>query len=328
MDTEEHIEIQKAIMNGHPETDEGPYYHDSWWESYKGGVKGKLGGAVIGALIGAAMGGIACILPFLIPGLPAVGTLAAGGLIASFAAGGMMYGAHEFSEVGKITGSNAAIAEKQEERMNPKFAELKKGIEDIKAVLSGKKAPETLAAQDTNEASVDKNALDYRTQHCNDGHCPTKNREWVFWKIAAIGLVIGAAAGALLASGPGAGEILGMIVGESAKSLSTGAIFATSMTTLGLFGASFGINRDIFREIFDRTDHLFKGILSMGRSHAPEIAQAQNVSTPTKPNQNISTIVYDSIPDYPKSDTFHRDKVLASAKQALLSMDHTKSVPH
>ncbi len=46
MDTEEHIEIQKAIRDGRPETDEGPYYHESWWESYKGSVKGKLGGSI------------------------------------------------------------------------------------------------------------------------------------------------------------------------------------------------------------------------------------------------------------------------------------------
>ena len=59
MDTEEDLEIQKAKLAGHTQTDEGPYYHKSWWESYKGGVKGKLGGVVIGALVGAVIGVIA-----------------------------------------------------------------------------------------------------------------------------------------------------------------------------------------------------------------------------------------------------------------------------
>ena len=56
MDTEEHHEIQEAARRGLPQTDEGPYYHKPWWESYKGSVKGKLGGAVIGAMLGVSSG--------------------------------------------------------------------------------------------------------------------------------------------------------------------------------------------------------------------------------------------------------------------------------
>src|SRR5688500_20157160 len=97
MDSEEHLEIQHARRIGHPQTDEGPYYHDTLWETYKGSVKGKLGGAIIGALLGAAVGVAAAIaLPFFGGAVLTVGAL--GMTVAGFSAGGMLYGAHEFAD--------------------------------------------------------------------------------------------------------------------------------------------------------------------------------------------------------------------------------------
>src|SRR5271156_6856405 len=118
MDTEEHIEIQHNIMEGRPQTDEGPYYHEPWWEAYKGSVKGKLGGAKIGALLGGAAGLAAAAVLLATGVIPFALTMAtlttASAITAGFATAGMVYGAHEFGEIGKAVGSNAAVAEIQE----------------------------------------------------------------------------------------------------------------------------------------------------------------------------------------------------------------------
>lgn len=42
----------------------------------------------------------------------------------------------------------------------------------------------------------------------------------------------------------------------------------------------------------------------------------------------IATVVYDSLLDVPFSDTHDRETALATARQALLSMDHTKAILH
>jgi len=308
MDTEEDIEIKQAKHDGRPETDEGPYYHESWWESYKGSVKGKLGGSIIGAALGAAIGATAAIiLVFTAP------TIAVLPIIAGFAGAGMLYGAHEFSEIGKIVGSDAATAEKLEHRIknfeNSKFAELKQEIRELKNGLLGKKsAPETAAKPEES----------YRTEHCDD-HCPPNQRKWVFWNIAAIGAIIGIAAGSLLALS-GLDEMLLHHLGSAGAALHPIAHTATIMAT-GLFGASFGVNRDMFRQLFDRTDLLFKGILVKSPAKAIE----KEVETPAPA---VTTIVYDGTSECSKSDTYHRDYVMAQAKKALLGMDHTKARPN
>jgi len=334
MDSEENEHIQKAAQAGHSQTDEGPYYHRSWWESYKGGVKGKLGGLVIGALIGAAVGlaaaGIAAVA------LPHLAIGAAVAIVGGFSAGGMLYGAHEFSDVGKVTGAVAAAQERAEERMKSfeagKFAELKKEISELKSMIAGEKLPETeLAQQEAALAAGNAELADYKTRHMDDAHA--RESRPVFWNIAAIGLAVGLAAGALLAFG-GVSEHVLHGLGYAGEELSHGGVLAASMGSMGLFGASFGINRDIFRRVFDTTDLLFKGIVgnspepskAAGKGVAPEAAAP---SAPSAGAENVVTaVVYEAYADYPQSDTHHRDRVLAQARQALLSMDPTKAIPH
>lgn len=332
MDTEESLKIQKAAASGYTQTDEGPYYHKSWWESYKGGVKGKLGGVVIGALIGAIVGVVAAAVMSL--ALPAGLTIgAAAAVTGGFAAGGMMYGAHEFSEVGKVTGAVAAAHEKSEERMksfeNGKFAEIKKEISDLKSLITGKKTPESIAAENASAiaASSASEHEGYVTKHMDDDTASRESKP-MFWNIAAIGAAVGVAVGALLAYG-GVSEHLLSGLGFAGEEMTHAGVYAASMTSMGLFGASFGINRDIFRKVFDKTDLLFKGIVGDSKEPAKAVEQAQAVAKQTeKPEAPITTVVYEGYADYPQSDTHHRDKVLAQAKQALLSMDHTKAVPH
>lgn len=45
-------------------------------------------------------------------------------------------------------------------------------------------------------------------------------------------------------------------------------------------------------------------------------------------SSDIATVVYDSLLDTPFSDTHDREKALTTARQALLTMDHTKAVLH
>jgi hypothetical protein len=322
MDTKEHIEIQKAIAAGQPETDEGPFYHESWWEAYKGSIKGKLGGAVVGALVGALVGtAAALILPVFSIGALTLGSV--GALAGTFAAAGMAYGAHEFSDVGRVTGAVAAAQEKAEQRQQSfeegKFAEIRKELGELKAMLAGKSgrvAATPPAATETETPAT----------HC-DEHCPPKKQKPIFWKVAAIGLAVGMAAGALLTFGGAAAHLLAAVALEPS---SKAGLYAAAMTTMGLFGASFGINRDVFRQIFDKTDRWFKGLLhksepSPERQIAAKRELAEYGETPAK---SITTIVYEGPIDYPESETHHRDKVLAQARDALLRMDHTKSIPH
>ena len=316
MDTQEHIEIKHALSAGHSQTDEGPYYHGAWWESYKGGVKGKLGGVVIGALIGAGVGVAAAgVLSLAVAG----GIEFAAVVIAGFAAGGMLYSAHEFSEVGKVTGAVAAAHEKSEERMknfeDGKFAEIKREINELKSLVTGKPlAPESISQP----VEV---LADYKTTHSDKRE---GKMQLVFWKIATIGLAVGLAAGALLAGGGLAGHALHAL-GFAAEPLADAGTYAASMIAMGLFGASFGVNRDIFRAVFDKTDLLFKGIIGNDREPAKCVDSLQQTVKQSISESPITTVVYT---DFPQSDTYHRDKVLAQAKQTLLSMDHTKAIPH
>jgi hypothetical protein len=326
MDTEEDLKIKAAQRTGRSETDEGPYYHTSWWEAYKGGVKGKLGGGTVGAIIGATVGLIVTAAFAVSGGVPLAG------IIATFTAAGMMYGAHEFSDVGKMTGAVSAAHEKSEERMKSygdgKFSELKKDIGDIKRMLSGQPV-ETTASTAAKPTAHDDN---YPTKHHGDyNHTPPNNRKLVYWKIALIGLVVGAAAGAILATGGIAAHVIGAAIGaQAAAAIPATGILGASMAIMGLIGASFGINRDVFRDVFDTTDRLFKGLVDKGRTQYETLSQSpqpqpqasQTVEPP------VNTVMFDNLPNYPQSETYHRDKVLASAKQALLSMDHTKHIPH
>lgn len=310
MDSEEVKKITKNTLAGKPQTDQGRYYHEVWWESYKGIGKGYLGGAIIGVAAGAAIGVAALAAFSLSVGIPTA--LGAGGLIASFAAGGMLYGAHQFSEVGKITGAVAAAQDKAEQYEKGQFFEIKKEISELKAMVSGKRP--ALATEEPAVATASEQP--HRTTHC-DGHCPPDKKKFVFWKVATLGLTIGMAAGALLVAGGVAGHVM-----EGLRMHAAEASYAAVMTTMGLFGASFGINRDMFRQVFDKTDLLFKGILS-GKSREPQIDLApEKTQAPEKPKEIELPIV--TLVESGQTNTYHRER-LASMKLALLNMDHREA---
>jgi hypothetical protein len=320
MDTEENLEIQSAIRQGHPPTDEGPYYHEPWWESYKGGVKGYLGGAVAYTGVGAAVGAVTATV-LGVAGL--VASTAVLPIVSGFAAAGLLYGAHEFNSIGHIVGSGAAIAEKQEERTNSKFEALEQKIDDLKTMISDKKAGASdVSGAVKEQAKKKQHALRHRTTHIGDH---VNDNKLVFWKIAGIGLLAGLAAGALLVFGGGAEHLIGLLGNASEPVVHAGSVGI--ITALGLFGASFGINRDIFRHIFDKTDMLFKGLFSRSMEQSPHKAQYVEKSREKSDASPIVTVVYPQVQDMqdlPPSETHFRDK--RKAELALLKLDPSKTI--
>ncbi len=329
MDSEKNTHMRELLEAGRPVTDEGPFYHHAWWESYKGGVKGKLGGGFLGAGIGSVTGlaaaGITAVVAANLAVPVAIGATTVGLITAGFAAAGMMYGVHEFSEVGRVAGAVAATEKTAEKRMkayeDSKFAEIKEEISELKALVKGEPLPEKTA--EAAAAVLKEHQDDYRTNHFQ-GSMVEGIERFVFWKVALVGLIIGVAAGAILASGGGATHILEGL-GTAEGGLGMVGNYIASMTAMGAIGASFGINRDIFRQIFDQTDLWFRGFVS--HDHAKSVlldpsSKTKDIEIPKE------TVMYEHSIPYPESTTYHRDKVMNAAREALLKMDHTKMSPN
>jgi hypothetical protein len=348
MDTEEEEHLESLVQKGRSVNDEGPFYHHTFWESYKGAVKGKLGGLFIGGAIGCAVGVVAFgLLSVFVPEL----VIGAGVLIGGITAAGALYGMHEFGDVGRVTGAVAAGLKVEERRMHDfelgKFCEMKKDLNEIKtmvAQVAGNNittdATTQLNTAPTNAAPapVDMPTLaetqaklaDYRTSHFNDTPLK-KDGGMVFWKVTLVGLLAGAAIGLLLATdGATAGVLAEMGLGALKNH------YLASALTFGTIGASFGISRDLFRKVFDITDLLFKGFTGdVGKQKQlqpqQEICLNSNIERPQtiqKP-QPVSTLVsYDSGLEYPTSDTFHRDQLAARAAQTLAALDHGVATRH
>lgn len=351
MDSAEHKEIQELIKEGRHPSDEGPFYYHSFWQAYKGGVRGKVGGFLIGTLLGVASGLVAaaCLLP--------VAGISSLTIIGGFTAAGMLYGAHEFSEVGRVTGAVAAAQKDAETRMQSfeeaKFTEIKQEINELKDIVQGKspaEAEKATAAAAADTKAVEEYLENYRTTHFRKDIPAPKGNQYIFWKIAIAGLLLGAGLGALLGFGgagatllaplhlPGIAGAAGAevaVAGASIAGMSLKTIGLISMVALGAVGASFGINRDLFRKIFDKTDLIFKGVFYYGEEKYKKKAVQQELATGTATTLStaqpslVSTLVFPQPdPDSVQSDTFHRDRIVAGARQTLLDMDHSIAQRH
>lgn len=315
MDTEKFNEMQEKLATGKPVTDEGPYYHHVQWESYKGWAKGKFGGAVIGTMIGGLIGGAAALI--LAPVLPAA---VAGASVLAFAGIGLYKGMEEFGTIGTVTGAVAAGLDTAERR-NQLYMDNK--VNEIKAGLGDEKAKEALA-----------NAKDpaYRTTHFVPPPDGAESHGPIFWKVALVGLAVGIAAGIIFATGGLASGMFSTIIehiaphtaGAAPVALSSGTITALSAATFGAFGASFGINRDVFRKIFDKTDVLYRG--RVGESTTAQMVT--RAKEPEKEMEKLASVAYVPAPNYPESNTHFRDAEIAKAQKAMLEMDHTQMTPH
>ncbi|MCE2926983.1 MAG: hypothetical protein LW823_05000 [Rickettsiales bacterium] len=332
MDTEKHLELEKKIREGKSPNDEGPYYHHAWWESYKGSIKGKLLGAVLGTAAGAIIGGVVvAVAAIFTPLAGMVATGAAISTIGAFAGAGLLYGVKEFSEIGKNVGNTASQFRLFESRtrtmVDGKVAEIKEEIGEIKSLLTGKIDPKKAEYQEAQRVADD-DETNYRKTHYAKLNTPRING-FAFWKVALVGLVAGAAIGALL----GATGIVGYALPAAIK-IAPEVITIGSALIFGAMGASFGINRDFARKIADRTDLLFKGILG-SKSH--DLVKEQQITEGKVIEDMLSgksdAIATSVVPEYmadkdaPTSQTQWRDKVLPAAQRALLSFDHTRATP-
>lgn len=335
MDSEKHNEIQDLVKKGRPAGDEGPFYHHTFWESYKGSVKGKFGGLVIGLLVGAVVGAATALL------LPYIGVtgVTAATAIGGMSVMGMAYGMKEFGEVGRVTGAVAAAGKDSEKRMQTfekgKFEEIKQDINELKSMVSGKPIEEVAKASKVSHTSTseeidnfeeaERKLASYRTSHHDASIPKPAGNGLIFWKVAAVGLAVGSGLGLLLSAVASTGVIAAAGTGVLGELLASPA---ASALTVGLIGASFGINRDSFRKIFDKTDSLFRGMFDFTQptQRAPEQAITINASVE---RPKVKTLVYpDAGIDYPTSETHHQDKVMQNARQLLAAMDHTTASRH
>ncbi len=332
MDTEKHLELEKKIREGKNLNDEGPYYHHAWWESYKGSIKGKLLGAVLGAAVGAIIGGIViAAATFVTPlaGLAATGAAAA--TLGAFSVAGLMYGMKEFSEIGKGVGNTSSQFRLLESRtrtmVDGKVAEIKEELGEIKSLLTGQPDPNKAENRQAQQMA-EEDETSYRKTHYAK-LTPPKINSFAFWKVALVGLVVGAAAGALI----GATGLAAYALPAGIK-LGTDAMIIGSALIFGAVGASFGINRDYARKIADRTDLLFKGVIgSKSHDYIKECQQSEGKAIEEKLSEKQDAIATAVVPEYmadkdmPVSQTQWRDKVLPAAQRALLSFDHTRATP-
>jgi len=330
MDSEKNTHMRELVEAGRPVTDKGPFFHHAKWESYKSGIEGKLGGGMLGAGMGAVTGCLAVAgIALATAALPAMPLLIVGG----FSAAGLLYGVHEFGEVGKIAGAVAASDKLQEKRIKPfieaNTQEVLEEIAELKALIKGEKPPEKIAKTELESLKAEQD--DYRTDHFQGSKVEGLEKIF-FWKVALVGLVAGVIAGAVLGYGGMTEHILHGL-GAAEGAFGPMAEIAISMTAMGAIGASFGINRDIFRQIFDQTDLWFRGFVS--HDHAKSVLLDPSRPKPLESLQEKAvteaskeSILLNTPIDYPASPTFHRDKLLAAGREALMNMDHTKMSPH
>jgi hypothetical protein len=346
MDSEKYIKLEEELERGKSPNDEGPFYHHGWWEAYKGDIKGKIGGIVVGALMGAVLGGIvAGAIAVGLFGTFAVGAAAAAATaFAGLTGAGIIYGMVEFGEIGRSVGGQAAIQEQADARQAIRFGALEKKLDSVNnrvktlsALVKNKIAPDDKTADvpDVDTSKETAALASYRKSHYAKLNGSTKGP--IFWKVAAIGLAVGAAAGLILASGGMAGLAGSFLIETLGLHLtSTAGVVAASTTIMGLFGASFGINRDYFRKIFDRTDLWTKGLINHKKvaEHQEEAGKqfeaSNGLSHSRKTEADVATAVAPAgdYLDYPASATFHRDRVIKASAQALQELDHTRATPH
>jgi hypothetical protein len=337
MDSEEELEIKELRSHGKPETTEGPYYHKTWWEGYKGGVKGTLGGIIIGGALGAGIGG-AILGALALASVPVTGSV--GLVLAASSAFGMYKGATKFESVGVTAGAISASQEVSEVRMKEyvreQFRGVRNEIRELKGALTN--TPTELLPVDTSPVLKEE---DFRTTHC-DEHCTPETRSYIYPTVMTIGALVGTAAGAIFGFSDMGHHIVELVLGDSIAPAS----IPVAMTATGAaIGASFGISRDLFRSVFDVTDRLFMGVVTPAdeKEKSPSPTRTYNLTKPVQLRAQepaISTqwappsqrVLMSPSPDVTLTEspilsaTHHQDKLANAARQALLGMDHTTAI--
>lgn len=236
---------------------ESPYLNRITWASYKALSRGQLGGLVLGGLVGLGVGIAAAAVSSV--ALPALGlpALTGGGLTAlaaGFGAIGAKYYYDVFKYVGAASGAVAAGMEIGEERnqvMNIK-------LDTILNVLAkdGKISPgEIKAIEDDVEDVYRKGTHNFEKKFID--------KPRYYWQVGIVGALAGLA---LFAAIGGAGYIATLFTDHA---VDIGDFFVKHSSALfaggagmALAGASYGINRNNYRNVLNITNALYEGNLA------------------------------------------------------------------
>ncbi len=270
---------------------ESPYYNRIFWASYKGQSRGLWGGLLLGAGLGTLAGLAIGVGAAFIPAVAASGvvTSVVAAITGAGALGGMIYAKQVFTLSGAVAGAVAAGMEISEEREKERgqAKTLTTGVDknvlsDIEAMVAEAK-PSDLGKMATGEKQYKGNEKFswFGRKHHGEGERPL-----FFAGVGLAGAAIGAAAGLLIALVGGEGltalQHLGVFEGgidglELSKTTMGGIVTAGT----ALIGASYGINRHNYRDVFDVTNKLYDGELlgrakekSVAVEKAPEVNQA------------------------------------------------------
>lgn len=267
-----------------------PYFHLPFWTAYKSGNTGFVTGLFVGGGVGVLTGiGVALALTAFGTALTAA---AAGALVVGCAIAGMAVGAHKFGDAGNAAGAAAGVATIQEKR-------LLKGIALMLSRALGRKVDAPASEELDDDVPI--------PTHLSDSphflSTSSFDMKPFYPKVGIPGLLIGAGVGAAAAfAAPFALPLLESV--GVAHFIVTGVghlSYAGAMTAFGLFGASFGVNRNYFRKVADWVDKgLAEGWFSkdsegitpyiqrsraIERLVAEEAAAAQAAAHPSQPRQ-------------------------------------------
>jgi hypothetical protein len=210
------------------EMQRGTLYHPAFWGAYKGHVRGLMRGLTVGALAGLGVGlGLVALAGVL--HLAAIPALA---LVATFAGVGSVIGAELMGKIGNTAGNVASYFAQMEIRAR---------YPSLPEITPGSPAP----------------GIGHNFEVPPDANL----KKPFLWRVAIPGMVLGVGLAGLLSFGGGA-ELLSEVGFEVFKHLGEASHIgmATTAATLGaggLLGASFGINRGMFRKLFNYTDSAY-----------------------------------------------------------------------
>lgn len=227
-----------AVSRSRIEQNTNYRYHRIFWGAYKQHVHELLVGMSVGTAIG-AIGGLAACVFF---GWPAI--VIGAGL-------GLAYAVDKISSIGSSSGAHAAsLAERHASALDP----VNEG-DPLKI------------ANDRLMVGKDGHHYDFKTSE--------KKNKYFYWKSGLTGAGIGAGTGALLGALT-ALHVEGLAVVSSILAVSALAPLgpiAVGAIALGLLGLTYGIDRGLFKSVFNKMDSFLTGqkkgeIKDVGREQA------------------------------------------------------------
>jgi hypothetical protein len=305
-----HVKLFATPTSGLP-AEHSPYFRKLISAGYKGYIQGNVAGASLYGVLGAVVGAVTglALLPFVGPaGFAAVPALF--GL-------GIMKGADTFGKIGSNAAQLAEFAEMNEHR---------------RALLD--RLDETPSE---NEAQEIRKIL-------HEDLIDKKPKDFIHWRTAIVGALVGAAAFVSLAYlgvhtevGHGLVELVKGFIGADAVAVMTAGstgLSATFLSAAGALGAAvgsmIGIDRGWIRRWFDFSEdivHDRQHYEEISHQRAIEVSRLHDISqedTPETPHHPSNTrIIYNERPE----NNTGRDAIEMQTKQAL-SVDEQAQHEH